>query len=83
MSAGDKVTFKVEGKKLSGMVIAEIRPLRSAKVYVPSTTKRNQIKFKDVVAADRVLVAVPVGRDGKTMHYYCPHKSLVYLENEN
>ena len=60
-----------------GKIIAEIPAGESAMQYVPDTAKKGHIKFGDVSMKDRVLVAVPVGKDGQITHYYCPLKSVL------
>lgn len=64
----------------SGTVIAAIPSGTSAMQYVPETAKKSHVKFKDISGMDRVLVAVPSGKDGQITHYYCPAKSV--LENQ-
>ncbi|MCM1057244.1 MAG: hypothetical protein NC517_06525 [Firmicutes bacterium] len=63
-----------------GAVIAEIPAGESAIAYVPETVKKSHIKFKDVSEIDRVLVAVPAGKDGQIAHYYCPAKSVLIMQ---
>lgn len=64
-------------KEKSGEIIAEIPKGESAMAHVPGTVKRGHIKFGDVSIKDRVLVAVPSGKDGNITHYYCPLKSMI------
>lgn len=61
----------------SGEIIAEIPAGESAMSHVPDTAKRGHIKFGDISTKDRVLVAVPAGKEGKITHYYCPLKSMI------
>ena len=87
MKAGDKITWCSQAggswTEKSGIVIREIPAMESAKQYVPDTARKGHIKFNDVANTDRVLVAVPTGKDGQITHYYCPRKSvLVAQKNE-
>lgn len=81
MKAGDKVTWssQVGGcwTEKRGIVIREIPARESAKQYVPDSARKGHIKFDDVSKNDRVLVAVPAGKDGQITHYYCPRKSVL------
>ncbi len=85
MKAGDKVTWISQSqgsiKQKNGTVIAEISAGHSAMQYVPADTKKGHLKFNDISRTDRVLVAVPVGKNGQITHYYCPYKSLLSEEN--
>jgi len=62
-----------------------------AKQHIPKTAKKSHIKFDtDCSTYDRILIAVPAGKDGKITHYYCPRKSVLVaqgneeaLENEH
>lgn len=77
---GDKVTWTSQSggswKEKTGEVIAEIPAGESAMRHLPDYIKKSHIKFcKDFSTYDRVLVAVPSGKDGKITHYYCPIKS--------
>lgn len=81
MKIGQKVRWTSQSggsyTEKHGEVIAEIPAGESAMAHVPSTVKRGHIKFGDVSTKDRVLVAVPAGKDGQIMHYYCPLKSMI------
>ena len=84
MKAGDKVSWvsQAQGcwKKKSGTVIADIPAGKSARQHIPASAKKSHSKVdKDKSAIDRVLVAVPAGKDGQIIHYYCPRKSVVVL----
>lgn len=60
-----------------GEVIAEIPAGESAMAHVPKAAKKGHVKFGDISTKDRVLVAVPAGKDGHITHYYCPLKSMI------
>lgn len=60
-----------------GEIIAAIPAGESAFAHVPETAKKSHIKFKDVSEKDRFLVAVPAGKDGKIIHYYCPLRTML------
>lgn len=60
-----------------GVIIAEIPAGENAMSHVPKMTKKSHIKFGEVSTKDRVLVAVPAGKDGQITHYYCPLKSVL------
>lgn len=84
MKTGDKVKWTSQSggswKEKIGEVIAEIPAAESAMDHLYGV-KKSHIKFcKDFSVYDRVLVAVPAGKDGQITHYYCPAKSV--LKNE-
>lgn len=64
----------------TGEVIKEIKAGKSAYADVPASAKKSHIKFRDVSSIDRVLVAVPAGKDGQITHYYCPSKSVLIMQ---
>lgn len=85
MKAGDKVTWESQSlgswKEKSGVIVAMIPKGESANGYIPPYAKKSHVKFDvDRSANDRVLVAVPAGKDGQITHYYCPAKAV--LENQ-
>lgn len=86
MKEGDKATWKSQSggswTEKTGMVIREVPAGESARQYVPDGTRKSHVKFDDVSKNDRVLVAVPVGKDGKTPHYYCPRKSVLIVKED-
>lgn len=88
IKVGDKVAWESQSQgswtKKCGTVIADIPSGESAKQYIPASAKKSHSKVdKDKSAIDRVLVAVPAGKDGQITHYYCPRKSvLVAQESE-
>lgn len=53
---------------------------KECKKHIPASAKISHSKVdKDKSTIDRVLVAVPAGKDGQITHYYCPRKSVVVL----
>ncbi len=85
MKPGDKVLWESQSqgswKEKRGVVIAEIPAGHMAKNHVPATAKKSHIKFDvDISIYDRVLVAVPAGKDGQITHYYCPYKKILSME---
>ena len=82
MKIGDTVTWTSQAmgceKTKTGKIIAEIPAGANAKSKVPEMAKKSHIKFdNDKSVYDRVLVAVPAGKDGNITHYYCPLKSVL------
>lgn len=82
MKIGDTVTWTSQAmgreKTKTGKVIAEIPAKTGARKHIPTTAKKSHIKFDtDESVHDRVLVAVPEGRDWNITHYYCPLKSVL------
>lgn len=82
MKAGDKVVWRSQAmgcaKTKKGTVVAEVPAEYSAMVHIPDATRASHIKFSvDKSANDRVLIAVPAGKDGQITHYYCPLKSIL------
>jgi len=81
MRSGDIVTWVSQSqgceKTKTGTVIAEIKAGQDAMWFVPKSAKKSHIKFTDISSKDRVLIAVPGGKDGKIIHYYCPLKSVL------
>lgn len=82
MKVGDTVTWTSQAmgceKTKTGVIIAEIPAGNNAKRYIPKTAKKSHIKFDTGKSIyDRVLVAVPAGKDGKITHYYCPNKRVL------
>lgn len=65
-------------KEKTGKIIAVVSKGENAKQFIPSTAKKSHVKF-DVAESkyDRVLVAVPAGKDGQITHYYCPLRSVL------
>lgn len=86
MKVGDKVAWESQAQgswtEKHGIVIADIPAGESAMQHIPSGTKKSHSRVdKDKSSIDRVLVAVPAGKDGQITHYYCPRKSVVELES--
>lgn len=66
----------------TGAVIREVPAGESARQYVPNWIRKSHVKFDDVSKNDRMLVAVPAGKDGKITHYYCPRKSVLTVKED-
>lgn len=84
---GDKVAWTSQSQgswtEKHGTVIADIPEGESAMQHIPFGTKKSHSKIdKDISSIDRVLVAVPVGKDGKITHYYCPRKSVLTVKED-
>ena len=82
---GDKVAWTSQSQgswtEKHGTVIADIPAGVGAMQHIPSGTKKSHSRVdKDISSIDRVLVAVPAGKDGKTTHYYCPRKSVLDIQ---
>lgn len=81
MKIGDIVTWTSQSQgsetTKTGKIIAEIPSMHEAHRHVPAGAKKSHIKFDDVSLSDRIMVAVPAGKDGKITHYYCPKKSVL------
>lgn len=82
MKIGDNVSWESQSgggswTRKTGKIIAEIPAEMSGKSKVPETAKKSHIKFGDRSSKDRILVAVPAGKDGKITHYYCPLKNVL------
>lgn len=86
LKSGDKVTWQSQAggswTEKTGTVIREILPGESAKQYAPDGIKKSHVKFDDVSQNDRVLVAVPAGKDGQITHYYCPRKNVLTVKED-
>lgn len=85
MKVGNKVTWTSQAlgceKTKTGIIIAEVPARHKAKRHIPSTAKKSHIKFDtDCSIYDRVLVAVPAGKDSNITHYYCPNKSVLIAQ---
>ena len=84
LKAGDKVTWKSQAggswTEKTGTIIREVPAGESTRQYVPDGIRKSHVKFDNVSKNDRVLVAVPVGKDGKITHYYCPRKSVLEMQ---
>ena len=82
IGVGKEVTWTSQaqgsGKKKTGKVIAIVPAKRDADMLLPKDVKPSHVKYdKHVSTYERVLVAVPAGKDGQITHYYCPRKSVL------
>lgn len=82
MRIGERVRWISQAKgswaEKFGTVLAEIPAGESARQHIPADAKKSHIKFdKDISMIPRVLVAVPAGKDGSIIHYYCPGRSVL------
>ena len=86
LKAGDRVTWDSQAggswTTKTGTVIREIPAGERARQYVPAGIKKSHVKFDNVSKNDRVLVAVPAGKDGKITHCYCPRKSVLTVKKD-
>lgn len=84
LKAGDRVSWDSQAggswTTKAGTVIREIPAGDGAMQHVPAGIKKSHVKFDDVSINDRVLVAVPAGKDGQITHYYCPRKNAVAVQ---
>ena len=83
---GQEVTWTSQAvgseRTKTGTVIAAVPAGKSVRKLVPPDTKRSHIKYdRDVSIYDRILVAVPDGKDGQITHYYAPRASVVARED--
>lgn len=47
-------------------------------MLLPRGVKPSHVKYNSHISIyERVLVAVPAGKDGQITHYYCPRKSVL------
>lgn len=73
---GQRVTWVSQSggseKEKKGIVLEIIRAGESAMARVPSGAKKSHIKFQNKSGMWRALVAVPAGKGGTIVHYYCP-----------
>lgn len=69
-------------KEKRGIVLEIIRSGESAMEYVPSEAKKSHIKFNNKSGICRALVAVPAGKDGMIVHYYCPAISVLEWQSK-
>ncbi len=85
MKAGDNVTWESQAgggwTEKNGTVVAEVPAGEDAINYLPeAVAKKSYIKFQAVSKRDRVLVAVPAGKDGRITHYYCPSRGVLLAQ---
>lgn len=87
LKIGDKVRWESQAQgswtEKNGTVIAEIPAGESPMSHIPKTAKKSHIKFDEISKRDRVLVAVPAGKDGQITHYYCPSKRILLMQENN
>lgn len=69
-------------KRKTGKVMAIIPRGKSAKELIPLDIKKSHIKFDVDISFDRerVLVAVPAGKDDQITHYYCPGRNILEMQ---
>lgn len=84
MKVGDKVTWKsreYEPEK-SGEIIAMIPAGSEVSQHIPKTAKVSHIKVgSETSIYNRVLVAVPAGKNNQITHYYAPTEKTVARQN--
>lgn len=84
IKTGDRVTWVSSYTEKRGTVIADVPAGVSAKQYIPTSAKKSHSKIDmDKSKIDRMLVAVPAGKDGKITHYYAARKSLLKLVDDS
>lgn len=82
MKTGDNVTWTSQAmgceKTKTGVIIAKIPAGTSVRNFIPANAKKSHIKFDvNISSYDRILVAIPAGKDGKITHYYCPNMAVL------
>ena len=85
MKVGDKVTWKSRAyePEKTGEIIAIIPAGNMVSQQIPKTAKAGHIKVgSERSIHNRVLVAVPAGRDHQLIHYYCPTEKVVIEQNQ-
>ena len=85
MKVGDNVAWESQSggswTKKKGTIVAIVQAGNSAQKLVPMTARKSHIKFDaDISRTDRILVAVPAGKNKQIMHYYCPTKRTIELQ---
>lgn len=84
MKVGDTVTWKsreYEPEK-QGEIIAIIPAGNMVSPHIPQTAKASHIKVgSERSIHNRVLVAVPAGKDNQLTHYYCPAEKVIIAQN--
>lgn len=85
IEVGKKVTWTSQAqgsdKTKTGTVIAIVPPQKDADMFLPPNLKPSHIKYdRHISIYERVLVAVPAGKNGKATHYYCPRKSVLEMQ---
>lgn len=85
MKVGDKVTWKSRAyePEKTGEIIAIIPAGNIVSPHIPKTAKAGHIKVgSERSIHNRVLVAVPAGKDNQLIHYYCPTEKVVMEQNQ-
>ena len=82
---GDTVTWTSQAigteKTKTGKVIAIVPAGEDVSKLLPEVVVKNHIKYSSSISTiDRVLVAVPAGKDKQTIHYYTPRVSAFARE---
>lgn len=82
IEVGKQVTWKSQAAgswhEKTGTVIALVKAQHDADDFLPEDIPVTHIKYsKPVSIYDRVLVAVPAGKNGQITHYYCPLQSVL------
>lgn len=86
MKVGDKVTWKSRAydPEKSGEIIAIIPAGSAVSPHIPKTAKVGHIKVgSETSIHNRVLVAVPVGKNNQLTHYYAPTEKTVARQNQH
>lgn len=85
MKVGDKVKWKsreYEPEK-SGEIIAMIPAGSKVSPHIPKTAKKGHIKVgSETSIYNRVLVAVPAGKNNQITYYYAPTEKTVAKQNQ-
>lgn len=85
MKVGDTVTWKsrVYNPEKTGKIIAFIPAGSDISPLIPKDAKIGHIKAgSEKSIYDRVLIAVPAGKDGRTIHYYAPTEKTIREQNK-
>lgn len=82
MKAGDYVKWESQAggswKEKKGTVVAIVPARKNVWKFVPKSAKKSHIKFDTSIGLmDRILVAVPAGKNKQITHYYCPTKKML------
>lgn len=85
MKVGDKVTWKSRAyePEKTGEIIAIIPAGNMISPHIPHTAKAGHIKVgSERSIHNRILVAVPAGKDGNITHYYAPTEKTIMEQNK-
>lgn len=82
IGVGKEVTWTSQAqgsdKIKTGKVIAIVPAKKDADMLLPRGVKPSHVNYNSHISIyERVLVAVPAGKDGQITHYYCPRKSVL------